>query len=271
VSGSFLAEVAPKVLEAVRSGAYDRGVPARPPRAEPPSLRRAIERDREVGALLVEYKRASPGATTPLPPPRTVPEFVRVTEAAGASGYSCLATAHGFDGAPARVAELARLTQRPVLFKEFVLSPRQIEVAARTGAAAVLLIARLETERLTEAPLSELAALAHRLGLEVVLELHAPAELSRVAGVGADVFGVNSRDLATLRFDRERSSATLARARELGLRPLLGLSGVEGPADAGELWSQGCDGLLVGSAVARSSDPARLLASLHRSPSGSAR
>jgi indole-3-glycerol phosphate synthase len=268
VSPAFLDEVLPRVREAVGSAAYDRGVPERAVRA-PSSLRRAIEREREAGALLVEYKRASPGATRPLPPPRTVEEFVAATDVAGVAGYSCLATAYGFDGAPAHVAELAALTRRPVLFKEFVLTPRQVEVAARSGAAAVLLIARLETERRLDAPLSELARTAHRLGLEVLLELHAPAELSRVAGVEADVFGVNSRDLATLRFERETASETINRARELGLRPLLGLSGVEGPKGADGFWSRGCDGILVGSAVARSDAPDRFLSSLRRSPGGS--
>jgi len=269
VSGSFLAEVVPHVRAAIADPAYERGVPRLPPQP-PPSLRRAVERDRPVGALLVEYKRASPGAATPLPSPRTVAEFVAATEGPDVTGYSCLATAHGFDGSPALVAELASRTPRPVLFKEFVIASRQVEIAARTGAAAVLLIARLEAERLADEPLAELAHAAHRRGLEVVLELHAPAELSRVAGVEADVFGVNARDLASLRFDRPTAEATIDRARALGLAPLVGLSGVDGPEDAQRFWSHGCDGLLVGSAVARRAAPAPFLASLHRPPGGAA-
>jgi indole-3-glycerol phosphate synthase len=267
VSGSFLDKVLSHVREDAAGPDYGRGVPSERSGA-PPSLRRAIERDRGRGALLVEYKRASPGSRTPLPPPRSVTEFLDATASAAVAGYSCLATAYGFDGSPALVADLAGRTRRPVLFKEFVVRTSQIGVAARTGASAILLIARLARAGLLEVPLEALAAEAHALGLEVLLELHDPAELSRADGVRADVVGVNTRDLDTLRFERDRAYATLERAAEAGLRPLLGLSGVEGPAEAKAFWSRGCDGLLVGSAVARESDPGPWLESLRRPTEG---
>lgn len=265
MTDSFLEATVADIRADLRSGAYESGVPARRARA-PSSLRASIERERSRGALLVEYKRGSPGASTPLPTPRTVEQFVAATDADGVAGYSCLATRRGFDGAPARVAELTGHTARPVLFKEFVVEPAQLDVAARTGASAVLLIARLEPAGLLGAPLAELARTAHRLGLEVLLELHDSAELSRLDGVAADVYGVNTRDLASLRLDRPTAYATIERCRKEHRAPLLGLSGVEGPGDAQAFWSRGCDGLLVGSAVARSRDPPAFLASLRRSP-----
>ena len=261
MSRSFLVEVAGKVAQEVASPTYDRDVPRVRPRA-PPSLRQAIQRDRSHRALVVEYKRRSPGSSEPLPPPKSIPEFVAATAVDGVVAYSCLATSYGFDGAPARVAELVARTERPVLFKEFVLDRRQVEVAARAGAAAVLLIARLERERLLAESLAELARTAHRAGLEVLLELHDPAELSLVDGVEADVYGVNVRDLATLAFERGRAYSTLEQASARGLRPLLGLSGVATPADAERFWTRGCDGILVGTSVARAAEPAGFLASL---------
>jgi len=263
MTGSFLQEVADHVLRDSRSPRYVIGVPEDRAR-RPASLRRAVEEDRTRGALIVEYKRASPAYQAPGPEGRTVQEFLSVTDSAVVTGYSCLATHHGFDGSPAFVAELASQTRRPVLFKEFVLGSRQVEVAARTGAAALLLIARLASEHLLEEPLPDLARLAHHRGLEVLLELHDSAELSLVDGVEADVYGVNTRDLGTLRLDRPRAYATMEAAARCGLRPLLGLSGVDGPAQAREMWARGCDGLLVGTAISRSSDPAGLLASLSR-------
>jgi indole-3-glycerol phosphate synthase len=269
VTASFLAEVVAEVARAAAAPGYDDGVPS--VRSRPPSsFGGAIERERSRGALVVEYKRRSPGTAEVLPSPRSVEEFVAATSVGAVAAYSCLATAHGFDGAPARVAELAARTDRPVLFKEFVVSRHQLEVAARTGAAAVLLIARLERERLLDEPLAELAGVAHRLGLEVLLELHDPAELSLVGGVEADVYGVNARDLGTLAFERTRAYTTLEQAAGSGLRPLLGLSGVATPADAGEFWRRGCDGILVGTAVARAREPARFLASLRRPEAGRA-
>jgi indole-3-glycerol phosphate synthase len=265
VSGSFLEDVVARVRESVASADYGEGVPAVAlPR--PPSFKAAVERERHAGALVVEYKRASPGATVPLPPSRTIEAFVAATDVEGVAGYSCLATRHGFDGAPERVAELVARTRRPVLFKEFVVGTAQLDVARRTGASAVLLIARLEPAGLLDRPLRELASEARARGLEVVLELHDSAELSRVDGVAPDVTGVNVRDLASLALDRPTAFATIEAARRAGLAPLLGLSGVDGPPAANEFWSRGCDGLLVGSAVARSDDPKRLLASLRRPP-----
>ncbi len=259
----FLAEVVTHVRAEAASPRYELGVPRR--RQVPPrSLRAAIEREAREGALLVEYKRSSPGYRGALPPPRSVPEFLRVTTAVGVAAYSCLATAHCFDGAPARVAELAAATPRPVLFKEFVLNTHQLDIAARCGAAAVLLVARLERDGLLDVPLAELASEAHRRGLEVLVEVHDAAELSRVDGVGADVFGVNVRNLVTLELERPTALAALDSAARRGLRPLLGLSGVEGPKEAAEFWSHGCDGILVGTAVARAEDPRALLADLRR-------
>ncbi len=265
MTGSFLDEVVPRVREAIASATYDAGVPARRPKA-PASFKAAVQRESARGALVVEYKRRSPGARSPLPEPRSVPEFLAATAVEGVVAYSCLATGYGFDGSPAHVADLAGRTELPVLFKEFVLEERQLEVAARTGASAVLLIARLERAGALRASTRDLARRAHELGLEVLLELHDPAELSQVDGVSADVFGVNTRDLGALAFDRPRAYATLERAADLGLRPLLGLSGVEGPQEAREFWTRGCDGLLVGSAVARAAQPGRFLASLRRVP-----
>lgn len=264
---SFLSTVVRQVRADSGSSEYERGVPRTAPRQRP-GFRAAIERAAGHGALVVEYKRASPGSPTPFPSPRSVEEFVGATGPADVAAYSCLATRHGFDGSPALVAELAAASGRPVLFKEFVVGPRQIEVAARTGAAAILLIARLESTGLLDAPLADLARTAHRLGLEVVLELHDSAELSRAGAVRADVYGVNVRDLATLAFDRPKAFHTIDLAVRRGLRPLLGLSGVAGPADASAFWSHGCDGILVGTAVARSARPAPLLRSLRRSPEG---
>ncbi len=268
MSAGFLAEIAAKI----RSEPADAETEASPSGARPsrPSLAAAVRRERARGALVVEYKRSSPGQADPRLPVRPIREFVRVTEVPGLAGYSCLATRPRFEGSPEDVAELARSTPRPVLYKDFALGPHQLERAARSGASAVLLIARLEGTGLLDRPLAELAVQARALGLEVVLEFHGEAELSVADSVRADVYGVNVRDLDTLALDRPTGLATLRAASRRGLDPLLGFSGVEGPHEAREFWTAGADGLLVGTAVARAGDPARFLASLAR-PSGGTR
>lgn len=257
----FLEGIVRRTQAAIAEPSYLAGLPAEGPRTRP-SLRAALERDRSVGGLIAEFKRRSPGAADPELPRRTTAEFLAVLEPTPLSGYSCLAAGPEFDGRPLDVWELASHTSRPVLFKDFVVDPVQLDAAARSGASAVLLIARLETLDLLEVPLSELARAAHARGLEVLLEWHERTELRRTEGVAADMYGVNVRDLDTLQVRRNVAAETL-RAAE-GRTPLLGLSGVDGPERAREFWELGADGILVGSALARAPDPARFLEGLRR-------
>ena len=259
----FLSEILAANRPVVEDDSYLDGLPPIG-RTTRPSLKEAIESNRTTGSLLAEYKRVSPGQVEPSLPTRALTDFVRVGERAGVTGFSCLATGPRFLGRPLDVLEIARATPRPVLFKDFVAHERQLEAAARSGASAVLLIARLASERHLPRPISELADSAHRWGLEVLLELHAEAELSESDGVAADVYGVNVRDLDSLRIDRAVAESTLRAARESGLGPLLGMSGVDSPADAQRFWSLGVDGILVGTSVARADRPEDLLRSLRR-------
>ncbi len=259
----FLVEIVRETVAAVRSPEYLSGLPSERLTARP-SLRKALDRDRSRGGLLVEYKRVSPGQADPRLPARSIREFVDVTRSADVTGYSCLAARPRFEGSPRDVAALAAATSAPVLFKDFLVDPVQVEAARRAGASAILLIARLGTEGRIPRPLPELAELAHVAGLEVLLEFHDRAELSVVGQVAADMYGVNVRDLDTLALDRSTAARTIAAARSLGLHPLLGLSGVEGPREADAFWQAGVDGILVGSGLARARAPVQFLASLAR-------
>jgi len=262
----FLSEIVRETHRAIEAPSYGEGLPEASTR-ERSSIRRAIERDRGDGAWVVEYKRVSPGHGPAALPPRSVKQFVDSMRHAKFAAYSCLATIPRFEGSPNDVSELASRTRRPVLFKDFIVDRRQLGIAARAGASAVLLIARLETEGLLAERLSSLAKTARSLGLEVLLEFHARAELSRVEGVAADVYGVNTRDLDTLRIDRAAAFETLRELHSRGLRPVLGMSGVSTADDAALFWERGVDGILIGSALARAEEPARFLASIPRRPS----
>jgi len=265
----FLAEIVEANRATVRSASYGAGLPSAGRPSTHERLATAIRAATPAGAIVVEYKRASPGSTNPALPTYTAREFVDRTEPGEVAGYSCLATVPRFDGSPNDVHQLVQATRRPVLFKDFILDRRQLDVAARAGASAVLLIARLETGGYLETPIGELAREAHARDLEVLLEFHDRSELSRTADVAADMYGVNVRDLDTLRMEPEVALATLRSAA--ALRPLLGLSGVATPEDARRFWDAGVDGILVGSAVARSSDPGPFLRSLHRPVSARSR
>jgi indole-3-glycerol phosphate synthase len=226
-----------------------------------PSLRAAVLTAGPGGALVAEFKRRSPGAAAPDLHPPSFEQFVRQTTG-GVAAYSCVASQPEFGGAPTDVAALAARTSLPILFKDFVVDPIQVEAAARAGASAVLLIARLEVEGRLRCSLRSLAQAAHGHGLEVLLEWHGRAELRQTEDVPADVYGVNVRDLDSLKMQPEVAEATIRAAAPF--RPLLGLSGVEGPVEARRFWDAGVDGILVGTALARAAEPGPFLSGLRR-------
>jgi indole-3-glycerol phosphate synthase len=260
----FLTDLLPQVQKQIQNPSYLDGLPNAPVRRAP-SLREAVGRARDGWAVLVERKHESPGAAEPSLPPMAIERFVESAKAGAADGLSCLATAPSFRGSPQEVADLVQASGLPVLFKDFVIDPIQVEAAARAGASAILLIARLESGGFLDRPIGELAMAARARGLEVVLEVHGPDEWEVADDVAVDLFGVNLRDLDTLRFRPEAAEETFRLAGSH--HPLLGLSGVNSPTDAERYRDWGADGLLVGTSFARAADPGAFLRSLRGSPS----
>ncbi|MFZ0829609.1 MAG: hypothetical protein WCB18_00695 [Thermoplasmata archaeon] len=255
----FLADLLPQVRAQVEDPTYLEGLPETPVRRAP-SLRDAVSGAHDGWAILVERKHESPGASQSTLPEISLDQFVKWAQGGRADGLSCLATAPSFRGSPQEVAQLVRVSGLPVLFKDFVVDPIQVEAAYRSGASAILLIARLETGGFLELPIRELAMTARARGLEVLLEVHGEDEWPVAEGVAVDLFGVNLRDLDTLRFQPDTAEATF---RAAGSRhPLLGLSGVSAPAEADRYRGWGADGLLVGTGFARASDPGAFLRAL---------
>lgn len=230
----------------VDRGAYD----ARPAsRIQPAgSLRASVER--AMPAVVAELKPGRPGEE-----PRAInaASLAQAYAAGGACGISVLTDPDHFGGSLENL-EAARTSGLPLLFKDFVVSERQLEAAAAWGASAVLAIVRLHTEGRTDLPLTALVAAAHRLGLEVLGEAVTPDELDAALEAGVDLVGINSRDLDTLEMDAGRS-ARLLEGRRLPV-PVLHLSGVETPSDVRRAIEAGCQGVLVGSSLMASSDPA---------------
>ncbi len=259
----FLDQILPEVSESIHRRDYAAGLPASRT-GSPSSLRESIRERRTALAVVAEYKRVSPGYVDARLPERSIRDFIRLAEGHRIAGFSALACGPRFEGSPRQVWELAHGTPLPVLFKDFVVDPVQIDAAARSGAAAILLIARLEREKWINTSLAELAHRAHERGLEVLLEFHDPREVELAGGIPADLYGVNVRDLDTLRMEPARTEETFHRAA--ALRPLLVLSGVRNPDDAARFRRLGTDGLLVGTALAKSADPVNFLEELSQGP-----
>jgi indole-3-glycerol phosphate synthase len=257
----FLGSIIPEVRRDVRSPEYLDGLPAGGTRPRV-SLARSIQNAPADGAILIEYKRVSPGAEDPALPSSTAAEFVDRFSSALVAGYSCIGTRPVFAGSPRTCRSIAERTDRPVLFKDFVIDPVQIEAADRAGCSAILLIARLATRGLLDHSLAELAREAHARRLEVLLEIHDPSEVRLATGVPADILGVNLRNLETLRLAPEIATSTTRILRSK--LPRLGLSGVTGPSEARRWWELDMDGILVGTAAARAPDPDAFLRGLRR-------
>jgi len=263
VTSGFLERILPEVRASL-GAEYLAGLPDAPPH-RPSSLRAALTATPGGSpSVMVEFKRRSPGRPDLGKASMPVSRFATLVRSTGARGASVLACKPEFDGSPETVAQVVVSTGRPVLFKDFVIDRVQLEAARRAGASAVLLIARLDTEGRLRDGLRPLAEEAHRLGLEVLLELHRPEELKLANRLPWDILGVNVRDLDTLRLEPGTALETLRAAR--GSSPLIAMSGIASAGEARPLVNAGATGLLVGTGFVRSRDPeqfVRTLRALH--------
>jgi indole-3-glycerol phosphate synthase len=212
--------------------------------AEPP-LDFAAALTAEAGAsLIAEVKRASPSKG--LIAKDWSPTAIAETYAAsGAAAISCLTDARFFQGKLAYLAEIsehlrAKNLSRPLLRKEFIYHPYQVYEARAAGADALLLIVGV----LGSAELRELLVLTNRLGMGALVEVHDEAELEQALAAGAEIIGVNNRNLKTFVVDIE----TTARLREQipADKIVVGESGIRNAADVKRMAEMGCDAILVG-------------------------
>jgi indole-3-glycerol phosphate synthase len=206
----------------------------------------------EAVRLITEIKRRSPSAGV-LSSVLGVAERARAYEEAGASMISVLCDAKYFGGSYEDMALARAATSVPLLCKEFVLEESQLDAARAYGADAVLLIARcLSPERL-----QALTAGARERGLEVLLEVYLPEEVPIALGCGAELVGVNARDLNTLRMDAPRAERILAELPERVVR--VHLSGIQNESQVATLAGAAVDAALIGECLMRLDDPRPLL------------
>jgi indole-3-glycerol phosphate synthase len=122
-----------------------------------------------------------------------------------AKAISVLTDKAFFGGSMEFLTEVAQLTPLPVLCKDFIIDPVQIDAAYSAGADLVLFIVRI----LNDQDLATLYAHAKGMGLECLVELHAPSEIPRISCISPAVVGVNARDLDTLHIDLDYASTML--------------------------------------------------------------
>lgn len=178
-----------------------------------------------------------------------------VTQAYLAAGAPCLSvvTGHWFGGSLDLLTEVARLTDVPILQKDFLTRQGQLAEAKRLGASAVLLTAAL----LPQSALARLAESALELGLTPFIEVTSEAELAALPQAGDCVIAVNNKDIRQRELDNgdpERSKRLLPAVQATGTRCPVSASGIGDASAAAALLAQGYAGLLIGTSLLRNDD-----------------
>ena len=204
-------------------------------------------------SFICECKKASPskGVIAPDYDPLAIAlEY----EAAGADCLSVLTEPKWFLGSGDHLKQIAAAVRTPVLRKDFAIDEYMIYEAKALGAAAVLLICSILNEG---ARLADFLALSRSIGLAALVEAHDEAEIEAALKAGANVIGVNNRNLADFSVDTNNA----ARLRRLVPEGVLFVSesGVKSPQDVAFIKKTGADAALIGEALMRSKDKKALL------------
>ena len=202
--------------------------------------------------VFAEVKRRSPGAgdiDTGLDPVALSAEY----ESAGALAVSVLTDGPWFGGSLDDLLAIREERGIPVLRKDFVIDPLQVYEGRAAGADLMLLIVRI-----LEPPLlADLRVMIHDLGMTALVEVHDEREVDSALDAGAELVGVNNRDLSVFRTDlavTERLAPYLP-----GEVALMSESGIGGADDVARVAAAGADAVLVGEALVRSGTPGRLV------------
>jgi len=215
------------------------------------SLKKYLLREDKNG-IIAEIKKKSPalGAINP---------YVKVEKLsigymqAGASALSVLTDKKFFGGSNADLTTARKFNFCPILRKDFVIDEYQVIEAKSIGSDVILLIAAI----LTREEIKQFTDLAHTLGMEVILELHAESELEKVYEK-IDLIGVNNRNLETMQIDIATSRSMAKRIPEGFIK--ISESGIEDPRIVLELKQLGYNGFLIGSYFMKHPEPEKACA-----------
>jgi indole-3-glycerol phosphate synthase/phosphoribosylanthranilate isomerase len=209
-------------------------------------------------AAIAEVKRRSPSAGD-LRPGADPAELAAAFAGAGAAAVSILVDER-FAGSVADLTAARSASDLPLLAKGFFSTEGELAELRRAGADAVLLLLR----DLTDHQLVQLMRAADQLDMDALVEAHDAGELERAVRLGAEVIGLNSRDLETFAVDRRGALELVATAPRD--RVIVAESGISARAHGAAAELAGADAVLVGSALMRASDPAAKLRELLARP-----
>jgi indole-3-glycerol phosphate synthase len=197
--------------------------------------------------LIAEVKKASPSKGVIREDFDPV-KIAQIYEDFGASGISVLTEKKYFQGSLEYLGRIRKAVKLPLLRKDFLIDEYQIHEARVAGADAILLIAAcLERQQIVE-----FLGIAHRLGLDVLVESHTYKELEKSLSAGAMLVGVNNRDLMTFTVNLQ---TTLDLLKDIpDDRIVVSESGIRTRDDVAALQRAGVDAVLVGESLMREKD-----------------
>ena len=207
--------------------------------------------------FICECKKASPSKGL-IAPEFPFLEIAQAYERGGAAAISCLTEPDYFLGADRYLQEIAEHVSLPVLRKDFTISVYQIYEAKVLGADAILLICAI----LSQAELEEFRLAAESVGLDALVETHDTAEIEMALKSGAQIIGINNRNLKDFTVDLG-TCLNLRKEIPAG-RISVAESGIRTEADIARLKAAGFNGVLIGETLMRSGDPEAMLRRLRQ-------
>lgn len=215
------------------------------------SLKEALSHKQPV-SIIAEIKFASPSAGLIRNHDDPV-DIARAMVKGGAIGLSVLTEPVYFKGSIDSLSSIAEEIRVPILMKDIIVNEKQIDMAVRDGADAVLLIVALFDRGYVDRSLKEMIAYSHSKGLDVLLETHTVQEFREGLETDADVLGINNRDLGTMKVDVGTTIGILSKVGTQG-RVVVSESGISSAEDVRRLHKCGVGAFLVGSSIMRSAD-----------------
>lgn len=239
----FLDVLARDAKETIESNYYEKLEPTQCMRV---SLRNAIS-ESKVNPIITEIKSASPsvGVIRKNVKPNMI---AKAMEKGGAVSISVLTEPKHFSGSLKALAQAREAVKLPLLMKDIIIIPEQIEAASQLGADAVLLIEALFERGYCETSVDKMTAFAHARGLEVLLEAHTEEEFQSAVETDADLVGINNRNLATLEIDLNTTKRILEKHKK-SEKIVVSESGIKTQEDLHFLRSCEASAFLIGSSI----------------------
>ncbi len=203
-------------------------------------------------SIIAEIKRKSPSAGNfkkNFDPVRIAIEY----EKNGADGISVLTDKKFFGGETKHLSFLKDNIKLPVLRKDFIIDPYQLHESKILGADCILLIARI----LEEKRLKEFISITRNLGMSSLVEVHSRQEIEKSIACGAEIIGINNRDLSTFEVNIEKSLQLAALIPDHIVK--ISESGIHHASQVKKLYESGFDGVLIGETFMRSEEPGKLI------------